>query len=232
MSRVLEVENVHTYIGDSHILHGVSLHVEAGKVTAILGRNGVGKTTLIRSIVGFSRPRHGRVIFKGREVQQMAAHRICHMGIGLVPQGRRIFPSLTVQEQILLGARKGGSWTLDRIYELFPRLSERKQNLGGMLSGGEQSMLAISRALMTSPDVLVMDEPSEGLAPVVIQDLKRTFRELKDAGLTLLLVEQNLSLALSVADVVYIMSKGQVVHEGPAAELEEDSALRRQYLGV
>jgi branched-chain amino acid transport system ATP-binding protein len=232
MSTALAVEDVHTYYGESHILHGVTLEVEEGKVTAILGRNGVGKTTLIRSIVGFTKPRQGRVIFRNQEVQKLPSHRICQLGIGLVPQGRRIFPSLSVQEQLLLGAQRKGAWTLERVYRLFPRLAERKQNLGSMLSGGEQSMLSVGRALMTNPDLLLMDEPSEGLAPVIIQELERTFTELKGTGLTVVLVEQNLHMALNLADVVYVMSKGQVVYKGSAQELAADAKLRQQHLGV
>jgi branched-chain amino acid transport system ATP-binding protein len=218
MSAALEVEGVHTYYGDSHVLHGVSLTVERGQVTAILGRNGVGKTTLIRSIVGFTKPRQGRVVFKGRELQGLPPYRICQLGIGLVPQGRRIFPSLTVQEQLELSARGKGAWTLQEVYRLFPRLAERKGNLGSMLSGGEQSMLSVGRALVTNPELMVMDEP--------------TFGQLKEMGLTVLLVEQNLKMALALADSVYVMSKGQVVYHGRAKDLAEDAELRRQHLGV
>jgi branched-chain amino acid transport system ATP-binding protein len=230
----LETAGLHSYYGESHVLHGVDLQVEEGKVTSLLGRNGVGKTTLIRTIIGFTRARAGTVTLRGRSIERMPSHAICRLGVGLVPQGRRIFRSLTVQEQLELPLawKAKGPWDLDAVYALFPRLRERRHNLGSQLSGGEQSMVAVARALMTNPTLLMMDEPSEGLAPVVIQELERTFRKLKESGLTVLLVEQNLALALSLADTVYVMSKGSVVHHASAEEFAEAYDVRRQHLGV
>jgi branched-chain amino acid transport system ATP-binding protein len=231
---LLQVVDVHTYYGDSHVLQGVSLDAAAGTVTAILGRNGVGKTTLIRTIVGFTPPRSGRVVFRGEEIQHLPSHQIVRRGIGLVPQGRRIFPSLTLEEQLQIAARRGngGQWNLEAVYELFPRLRERRRNFGGQLSGGEQQMLAIGRALMTNPTLLLMDEPSEGLAPLVVRSLGEAIQQLKRTGLAMVLVEQNLPLALSVADTAYIISKGRVVYHGPAEAIARDEELRRQHLGV
>jgi branched-chain amino acid transport system ATP-binding protein len=229
---LLSVQGVHTYYGDSHVLHGVSLAVRAGEVTALLGRNGMGKTTLIRSVIGFTPPRDGRVLFRGEEIQRLPSHQIARHGIGLVPQGRRIFPSLSVEEQLRMVARPGGRWTLDSVYGLLPRLRERRLHLGGQLSGGEQQMLAIGRALMTNPALLLMDEPSEGLAPLIVRDLRDAIVQLKQTQLAVLLVEQNLPLALAVADTCYLLSRGRIVHQGPAAELARDEQIRRQHLGV
>jgi branched-chain amino acid transport system ATP-binding protein len=229
---LLAVEELHTYYGDNHVLHGVSLTIPAGEVTAILGRNGMGKTTLIRSIIGFTPPRRGRVLFRGRPIQQLPSHKIARQGIGLVPQGRRIFPSLTVDEQLRVVPRGGGDWTLERVYALFPRLEERRGNFGGQLSGGEQQMLAVGRALMTNPALLLMDEPSEGLAPLIVRDLKDTIVKLAQGGLAIVLVEQNLPLALAVAHTCYLLSRGQVVHRAPAADIARDDEIRRRHLGV
>jgi branched-chain amino acid transport system ATP-binding protein len=229
---LLDVADVHTFYGDSHVLHGVSLQAHAGRVTALLGRNGMGKTTLIRSVIGFTPPRSGRIVFRREEIQGLPSHRIAQRGIGLVPQGRRIFPSLTVDEQLRVAARPGGEWTVDRVYALFPRLRERQQHFGGQLSGGEQQMLAIGRALVTNPALLLMDEPSEGLAPLVVRGLRDAIGQLKATKLAILLVEQNLPLALSVADTCYLLSRGQVVYHGAPADLAADERLRRQHLGV
>ncbi len=229
---LLEVTEVHTYYGDSHVLHGVSLAAAAGAVTALLGRNGMGKTTLIRSVIGFTPPRRGTVRVRGEAVQHLPSHEIARRGVGLVPQGRRIFPSLTVEEQLRIASRPGGAWTLEGVYDLFPRLRERRRHFGGQLSGGEQQMLAIGRALMTNPAVLLMDEPSEGLAPLVVRGLRDAIARLRDTGLAVLLVEQNLPLALSVADTCYILSRGRVVHHGPAADLARDEQTRALHLGV
>jgi branched-chain amino acid transport system ATP-binding protein len=222
---------VHTYYGESHVLHGVSLRVGAGEAVSLLGRNGAGKTTVIRSIVGFTPPRRGAVMFDGQPVQGWAAHRIARSGIALVPQGRRIFSPLSVRENLTLGARRSG-WTLERVLDLFPRLRERQAQAGGTLSGGEQSMLAIARALMTNGRLLLLDEPSEGLAPIIVREIGRIVRLLKDEGLSILLVEQNYHLALQVADRVYVMNKGQIVYEGAPADLEADEDVKRRYLGV
>jgi branched-chain amino acid transport system ATP-binding protein len=228
---MLDVEAIQTYYGESHILHGVSIRVAEGEAVALLGRNGAGKTTLIRSVAGFTPPREGRVVFGGQPVQAWPAYRIARQGLALVPQGRRIFSPLTVSENLTLGARPG-EWTLERVHTLFPRLGERALQPGGTLSGGEQQMLAIARALMTNGRMLVLDEPSEGLAPIVVREIGRIVRGLKGGGLSILLVEQNYHLALQVADRVYVMNKGQIVWEGTPAGLEADEDVKRRYLGV
>jgi len=228
---VLDVDGAHTYYGESHVLHGVSLRVEAGEAVALLGRNGAGKTTAIRTIVGFTAPRAGRVLLDGQPIHGWPAHRIARAGVALVPQGRRIFAPLTVRENLTLGARAPG-WTLERVLELFPRLRERSQQSGGTLSGGEQQMLAIGRALLTNGRLLVLDEPSEGLAPIVVREVGEIVARLKGERLSILLVEQNYHLALRVADRVYVMNKGQIVWSGPPAELESREDVKRRYLGV
>jgi branched-chain amino acid transport system ATP-binding protein len=228
---MLDVDAIQTYYGESHILHGVSVRVADGEAVALLGRNGAGKTTLIRSVAGFTPPRDGRVVFGGQPVQAWPAYRIARQGLALVPQGRRIFSPLTVSENLTLGARPG-EWTLERIYALFPRLGERALQPGGTLSGGEQQMLAIGRALMTNGRMLVLDEPSEGLAPIVVREIGSVVRGLKGGQLSILIVEQNYHLALQVADRVYVMSKGQIVWEGTPAGLEADEDVKRRYLGV
>ena len=228
---MLDVDSIHTYYGDSHVLHGVSLHVGPGEAVALLGRNGAGKTTAIRSIVGFTPPRDGRVVFEGQAIERWPAYRIARRGLALVPQGRRIFAPLSVRENLLLGARAEG-WTLERVFALFPRLREREGQSGGTLSGGEQQMLAIGRALLTNGRLLLLDEPSEGLAPIIVREIGRTLQALKAERLSLLLVEQNYHLALRVADRVYVMNKGQIVYEGTPAGLEADEEIKRRYLGV
>jgi branched-chain amino acid transport system ATP-binding protein len=231
---MLEVEAIHTYYGDSHILHGVSLEVRAGEAVALLGRNGSGKTTLIRSVVGFTPPREGAVRFLGRAIHRLPAHAIARLGIGLVPQGRRIFAPLTVTENLTLGARAGdgAGWGVERVFALFPRLRERAQQSGGTLSGGEQQMLAVARALMTNPRLLLLDEPSEGLAPLIVREIGRVLVGLKREGLSILLVEQNVPLALRVADRAYVMNKGRIVYHGPAADLAANEEVKRRFLGV
>jgi branched-chain amino acid transport system ATP-binding protein len=228
---VLEVDSIHTYYGESHVLHGVSLRVAPGEAVALLGRNGAGKTTAIRSIVGFTPPRAGRVVFEGQAIERWPAYRIARRGLALVPQGRRIFAPLSVRENLLLGARSEG-WTLERVFELFPRLRERQAQLGGTLSGGEQQMLAIARALLTNGRLLLLDEPSEGLAPLIVREIGTTLQAHKAQRLALLLVEQNYHLALRVADRVYVMNKGQIVYQGTPAGLEADEEVKRRYLGV
>jgi branched-chain amino acid transport system ATP-binding protein len=243
---VLAVDDIHTYYGDSHVLQGVSLEVRPGAVTALLGRNGMGKTTLIRSVVGFARPRRGRVVFDGRDITRVPSYEIARAGIGLVPQGRRIFPSLTVHENLTVAARsangptghreinagRGTPWSIERVLGLFPRLGERAAHRGNMLSGGEQQMLAIGRALMTNPRLLLMDEPSEGLAPLLVRNLGDAIVRLREEGLSILLVEQNLPMALRVAGDVYVLSKGHVVYHGAPADLAADTAVTHRYLGV
>ncbi len=228
---MLEVDGIHTYYGDSHILHGVSLRVAAGEAVALLGRNGAGKTTMIRSIVGFTPPRDGRIVFDGESIHRWPAHRIARRGLALVPQGRRIFAPLTVRENLMLGARAAG-WSLERVFGLFPRLRERAEQSGGTLSGGEQQMLAIARALLTNGRLLLLDEPSEGLAPLIVREIGRVVKGLKGERLSILLVEQNYHLALQVADRVYVMNKGQIVYEGTPAGLEANEDVKRRYLGV
>ena len=233
---MLEIADLHTYYGVSHVLQGVTLAVGPGEVVGLLGRNGMGKTTLIRSIIGFTPPRRGRVHFKGADITDWPPFRAVQHGMGLVPQGRRVFPSLTVKENLDVARRQASAasepWTLERVYTLFPRLSERARSRANKLSGGEQQMLAIARALMTNPDLLLMDEPTEGLAPLLVREVGRAIGELKRGGLSILLVEQNLPLALSVVDRVHILSRGQIVHTCAPAELAADDAIKSRYLGV
>ena len=229
---MLEVAALHTYYGDSHVLQGVSLTVAAGEVVAILGRNGMGKTTLMRSIVGFTPPRRGMVRFKGRDITGWPSFRMVALGMALVPQGRRVFPSLTVLENLEVARRGTGRWTLERVYAVFPRLSERARNRANKLSGGEQQMLAIGRALMSNPELLLMDEPTEGLAPLLVREVGRVIGALRADGLSILLFEQNLPLALSVADRVHILSRGQIVHSSTPAELTANEEVKSRHLGV
>jgi branched-chain amino acid transport system ATP-binding protein len=229
---VLEIEDIHTYYGESHVLQGVSLTVGSGEVLAILGRNGMGKTTLVRSIVGFTPPRRGQVRFRGEDVTRWPPFRMVQSGMALVPQGRRVFPSLGVRENLEVARRGRGRWTIERVYEIFPRLAERADHRSNKLSGGEQQMLAIGRALMSNPELLLMDEPTEGLAPLLVREVGRVIGELKNAGLSILLVEQNLPLALSVADRVHVLSRGQIVHSGTPAELMANDEVKSRYLGV
>jgi len=228
----LEVEGVHTFYGESHVLHGVSLRVEPGEVLAILGRNGMGKTTLIRSIVGFTPPREGRVRYKDTDITRLPSFRMVELGMALVPQGRRVFPSLSVRENLDVARRGAGRWSLEQVFALFPRLRDRAANRANKLSGGEQQMLAIGRALMSNPELLLMDEPTEGLAPLLVREVGRVITELKRSGLSILLVEQNLALALSVADRVHVLSRGQIVHTGAPAELMRNDEVKTRYLGV
>jgi branched-chain amino acid transport system ATP-binding protein len=230
---MLQLEDLHTYYGESHVLQGVTLAVGAREVVTILGRNGMGKTTLMRSVIGFTPPRRGAVRFQGDEITRWPPFRMVEHGLALVPQGRRVFPSLTVRENLEVARRtRHGRWTLARVLELFPRLGERAQNRAGKLSGGEQQMLAIGRALMTNPDLLLMDEPTEGLAPLLVREVGRVIGELKREGLSILLVEQNLGLALGVADRVHILSRGQIVHSSGPAELLANDEVKSRYLGV
>ncbi|MGH7383845.1 MAG: ABC transporter ATP-binding protein [Candidatus Rokuibacteriota bacterium] len=228
----LEVEGIHTYYGGSHVLQGVSLRVDPGEVLAILGRNGMGKTTLIRSIVGFTPPRQGRIRYRDTDIMRLPAFRMVELGMALVPQGRRVFPSLSVRENLDVARRGNGRWSLEAVYALFPRLRERAGNRANKLSGGEQQMLAIGRALMSNPELLLMDEPTEGLAPLLVREVGRVIAELKRSGLSILLVEQNLALALSVADRVHVLGRGQIVHTGTPAELMGNDEVKTRYLGV
>jgi branched-chain amino acid transport system ATP-binding protein len=230
---MLEVRQIHTYYGDSHILQGISFTVDKGKVVGLLGRNGMGKTTLIRSIVGFTPPRRGEVLFKGRDITAWSSNRVINFGLGLVPQGRRVFPSLTVFENLTVAdKRNGGAWTLERVMELFPRLHQRSAIRAGKLSGGEQQMLAIARGLMTNPELLLMDEPTEGLAPLLVREVGRVIENLKSQGLSILLVEQNLPLALRVSDEIHVLSRGRIVHSCLPQALWENEEIKSKYLGL
>ena len=229
---ILQVEDIHTYYGDAYVLQGLSLSLEKGQILGLLGRNGVGKTTLVNSIVGFVPPRRGRIVFKGDDITALSSFATVRKGMGLVPQGRRVFASLTVEENLKVAKAKEGGWTLERVYEMFPRLEERRGQRAKTLSGGEQQMLAIARGLMTNPDCLIMDEPSEGLAPIIIQAVWQIIRKLKEEGLSILLVEQNAALALQLVDYVHVMSKGQVVHSSDPLALERDEAVKSKYLGI
>jgi branched-chain amino acid transport system ATP-binding protein len=230
---VLEVKEIHTYYGDSYILQGVSLKVDQGSVAGILGRNGVGKTTLIRSIIGFTPPRLGQVIFKGTDITHFPPHKIAKMGIGLIPQGRRVFKSLSVQENLTVAAmNRGQDWNLDRIYSLFPVLERRTAQKAGKLSGGEQQMLATARGLRSEPDLLLMDEPSEGLAPLLIRELGGVIQQLKARGLSILLVEQNFIFAIKIVDYICVMSKGVIVYQSAPEELQHNEEIKSQYIGV
>ncbi len=232
---MLKLIDIHTYYWESYILKGVSIAVEEGSVVALLGRNGMGKTTTIRSIVGLTPPRRGIVQFKGKDVTGLPPHKIAQMGIGLVPQGRHIFPSLSVEENLTVSARnvgKSGAWSLDRVYSFFPVLKKRAKYKGNLLSGGEQQMLAIGRALMTNPDLILMDEPSEGLAPVMVLELSHIIAQLKESRLSILLVEQNVTMAFAVADYAYVLSRGEIVYESQPKELSDNEELKNRYLGV
>jgi branched-chain amino acid transport system ATP-binding protein len=231
---MLKIVDIHTYYGDSYVLQGISLEIAKGTVVALLGRNGVGKTTLIRSIVGFTPARRGQILFNGRDITHLAAYKIIHLQMGLVPQGRRIFPSLTVKENLAIAARKSDvqGWDFARIYSLFPRLEERRNQRANTLSGGEQQMLAIGRALISNPLFLLMDEPTEGLAPVLVREVGDVILRLKRDGLSIFLVEQNLSFAKKFSDYTHVMSKGKIVYSSTPGELWENREVKERYLGV
>lgn len=231
---MLKVDKINTYYWSSHILWDLCLEVPKGSVVAMLGRNGMGKTTIMRSIVGLTPPRDGEIFFKDEKISGLEPHQIARKGMSYVPQGRMVFPSLSVKENLTVAARgqgREGAWDLDRVYDFFPILKERQSFFANLLSGGEQQMLAIGRALMTNPDLLIMDEPSEGLAPQVIRKIGEVIMELK-GQLTVFLAEQNFNMALSVADHIYIVSKGQIVHECPPGELRGNEEAKQKWLGV
>jgi branched-chain amino acid transport system ATP-binding protein len=231
---ILEVEDIHTYYGEAYVLQGLSLKLEQGQILGLLGRNGVGKTTLVNSIVGFNPPRRGRILFKGAEITHVTSFETVRSGMGLVPQGRRVFPTLSVEENLLVAERhpERHGWNLERVYDMFPRLRERRNQRAKTLSGGEQQMLAIGRGLMTNPDCLIMDEPSEGLAPIIIQGVWEAIGKLKAEGLSILLVEQSAFLALKLVDYVHVMSKGQVVYSSRPEELWANEEIKSHYLGI
>ena len=232
MSEALRLEGVDALYGDSHVLHGVGLVLREGALLALLGRNGAGKTTCMSAIMGFVTVRRGSVTLFGRAITGAAPEVIARLGVGLVPQGRRLFPSLTVAENLTVARRGRGPWTQARVFETFPRLAERRAQFAGSLSGGEQQMLAIGRALMGNPRVLLLDEPSEGLAPQIVHEIGRIIAGLKAEGLSTILVEQNARLALHLADEVAIINTGRMVVQAPAAEVERDAALLERHLGV
>ena len=229
------MEDIHTYYGDSYVLQGLSLHVDEGETLGILGRNGMGKTTLINSIMGFIPPRRGAVRFRAEDITALSSYEISRMGVGLCPQGRRVFPTLSVRENLLVARQERGAghrWDFAEIYDLFPRLGERADQRAGSLSGGEQQMLAVGRALMTNPDCLILDEPSEGLAPMIIQDIGSAIQTLKSEGLSVVLVEQNAAFAVKTVDRVCVITNGKVVHESSPEELWGNEEARKNHLGI
>jgi branched-chain amino acid transport system ATP-binding protein len=235
---LVKVEDVHTYYGKSHILHGVSLEVGTGEVVGLLGRNGVGKSTTLKTIMGLVHPSRGKVLFEGRPIARIAAHRVARLGIGYVPEDRRIFPLLTVIENLRTGLDRHGvteakkKALLEKVYDYFPVLAERRYQAGGTLSGGEQQVLAIARAMMLEPKIILLDEPTEGLMPRMVSQIREIIGVLHREGVAILLVEQNLPLTLEASRRVYIMEKGAVRHHAMASELRADDAIMRQYLGV
>lgn len=231
---ILEVHDIHTYYGDAYVLQGLSIELRQGQILGLLGRNGVGKTTLVNSIVGFVPPRRGRIIFKGNDITCAPSFETVDSGMGLVPQGRRVFPTLSVEENLLVAERNTArhGWNLKRVYEMFPRLDERRNQRAKTLSGGEQQMLAIARTLMGNPRLVLLDEPSEGLAPVIVEQMATAVGKLKREGLSVLLSEQNLRFAGAVADRAYVIESGHIRFEGPMRRLLDDAALRRAHLSV
>jgi branched-chain amino acid transport system ATP-binding protein len=228
---MLSVRDLETAYGRSQVLFGVSLEVPAGHVVSLLGRNGMGKTTTVRSIMGITRPRAGSISFEAKRLDSLPSYRIAQAGLGLVPEGRQVFPNLTVHENLLATARKG-PWTLERVYGLFGQLKDRKANYGNQLSGGEQQMLAIARALMTNPRLLILDEATEGLAPIIRAEIYRSIEQLKAEGLSILVIDKDVKALTRVADRHYVLEKGRVVWSGTSAELSADTNVQHRYLGV
>jgi branched-chain amino acid transport system ATP-binding protein len=236
---MIEVKDIHSYYGKSHILHGVSLELKEGELVCLLGRNGVGKSTTLKSIMGIVRPTHGSIRFDGKELVGSQPYQVARLGVGYVPEDRRIFKSLTVHENLLMGTQKAKNsnaaekaWTIERIYEIFPNLRERRGNKGSHLSGGEQQMLTVARTLMGNPKLILVDEPTEGLAPLIVKDVLEMLSAVQKSGVTVLMVEQNFKAAIKVADRFYIMAKGQMVFEGDAAALLAAEDVRKNYLEV
>jgi branched-chain amino acid transport system ATP-binding protein len=232
MTAALIADGLHTYYGKSHILHGVSLEAAEGQVTALLGRNGAGKTTTLRSLMGLTPPREGHVKIFGAETTGWPSFRVAALGVGYVPEGRKIFPNLTVEENLLVPMERSGPWTLASIYQLFPRLEERKSNKGRQLSGGEQEMLSIARALLLNPKLLILDEPSQGLAPLIVREVFRIVTKMRAEGISVLLVEQNVRMSLEVADHAYVLDDGQVAYSGTAHDLAADEARVQSLAGA
>jgi branched-chain amino acid transport system ATP-binding protein len=232
MSAALFAEGLQTYYSKSHILNGVGLEVAEGKITALLGRNGAGKTTTLRSLIGLTPPRAGKIVIFGQETTRWPAFRVAGLGVGYVPEGRRIFPNLSVEENLKVPIERAGPWSMARVFELFPRLAERRRNRGRQLSGGEQEMLAIARALLLNPKLLLLDEPSQGLAPLIVHEVFRVVSSMREQGLSVLLVEQNARMTLEIADYAYVIDDGAIVHAGPARELAQDEARVQALAGV
>ncbi len=228
----LTAEGLHTFYGKSHILHGVSLAVEEGRITALLGRNGAGKTTTLRSLMGLTPARQGRIQIFGQDTTRWPPYRIAALGVGYVPEGRRIFPNLTVTENLRVPIERPGGWNEERVFAVFPRLAERRHNRGRQLSGGEQEMLAIARALILNPRLLILDEPSQGLAPLIVRDVFRVVAQMREEGISVLLVEQNARMSLEIADHAYVLDNGGVVYSGAAAELRADDARVQELAGA
>ncbi len=232
---MIEVKDIHTYYGLSHILFGVSLQVDKGEIVCILGRNGAGKTTTMRSIMGLTPPRQGSIIFKGEDITRMPVYKIARLGMGFVPDNRRIFPDLTVGENLEIASKgnsQGGGWDKERVYRLFPALKAIDSRKGGFCSGGEQQMLSIARSLMGNPEFLLLDEPTEGLAPLVVRELMEQIGRLREGGLSILMAEQNVKSALKLADRVYVIDRGQIRFQGSVTELEDNEEIRKKYLLV
>jgi branched-chain amino acid transport system ATP-binding protein len=228
----LTAEGLHTFYGKSHILNGVSIDVADGKITTLLGRNGAGKTTTLRSLLGLTPPREGRVTCFGKETTRWPTYRVAALGVGYVPEGRKIFPNLSVDDNLLVPLQRPGPWTVARVYQLFPRLAERRGNRGRQLSGGEQEMLSIGRALLLNPKLLILDEPSQGLAPLIVREVFRVVARMRDEGISVLLVEQNVRMSLEISDHVYVLDDGKVVHSGAAAALAADEERVRAMAGA
>lgn len=233
---LLQVADIHTYYGKSHVLHGVSMEIEEREIVALLGRNGVGKSTTLKSIIGINPPQAGSIRLKGKEISGLRPHTVCYLGVGYVPEERRIFPELTVRQNLAIGVKPrqkvDDPWTVDRIYSYFPRLKERDKQKGKHLSGGEQQMLTMARTLLGNPELLLLDEPTEGLSPALVEIVVQMCRNINGNGCSILLVEHSIEVALSMAKRAYIMSKGQVVFEGSRDEIQANKEVRKKYLEV